>query len=83
MQQQLKKVSQEEEYLEYLRENNLILFECIVGSQAYGTALPTSDIDKKFVYIEPLDKVLNHTQITQLNVTKDYTGFEIGISKPV
>ena len=30
---------------EYLIENGLILFETIIGSQAYGTQTPTSDID--------------------------------------
>lgn len=29
---------------EYLEKNGLILFETIVGSQAYGTQTPTSDI---------------------------------------
>lgn len=29
---------------EYLVENGLILFETVVGSQAYGTQTPTSDI---------------------------------------
>ena len=31
---------------EYLVENGLILFECIIGSQAYGTQTPESDVDK-------------------------------------
>jgi predicted nucleotidyltransferase len=30
---------------EYLEENGLILFECIIGSQAYGTQTPESDVD--------------------------------------
>ena len=29
---------------EYLKDNGCILYECIVGSQAYGTQTPTSDI---------------------------------------
>lgn len=33
---------------EYLKENDLILFETVVGSQAYGTETPESDVDKKF-----------------------------------
>ena len=40
---------------EFLEKNGLILFECIVGSQAYATNVETSDIDKKFVYILPQD----------------------------
>ena len=42
--------------IEYLRENNLILFEYISGSQLYGTAIETSDIDIKGVFILPNDQ---------------------------
>ena len=63
--------------LDYLRKNNLIILECIVGSQAYGTALPSSDEDKKFIYIEPLESLLSNTITEQLNVTKDFVGYEI------
>jgi len=62
---------------EYLEENGLILFECIIGSQAYGTQTPTSDIDKKFVYILPLDNILGTGYVEQINVNKDYTGWEL------
>jgi len=62
---------------EYLEKNGLILFETIVGSQAYGTQTPTSDIDKKFVYILPEDYILGTGYIEQLNVNKDYVGWEI------
>lgn len=62
---------------EYLVENGLILFETIIGSQAYGTQTPTSDIDKKFVYILPLDNILGTEYVEQVNVNKDYTGWEI------
>jgi hypothetical protein len=62
---------------EYLEQNGLILFECIIGSQAYGTQTPTSDVDKKFVYILPQDYILGTGYIEQLNVNKDYTGWEL------
>lgn len=62
---------------EYLEQNGLILFECIIGSQAYGTQTPTSDVDKKFVYILPIDNVLGTGYVEQLNVNKDYTGWEL------
>jgi predicted nucleotidyltransferase len=62
---------------EYLVENGLILFETIVGSQAYGTQTPTSDIDKKFVYILPMDSILGTGYVEQINVDKDYVGWEI------
>ena len=63
--------------LEFLVENGLILFETIVGSQAYGTQTPTSDIDKKFVYILPMDSILGTGYVEQINVNKDYVGWEI------
>jgi hypothetical protein len=62
---------------EFLVENGLILFETIVGSQAYNTQTPTSDIDKKFVYILPQDYILGTGYIEQINVNKDYVGWEI------
>ncbi len=62
---------------EYLVENGLILFETIIGSQAYGTQTPASDIDKKFVYILPEDSILGTGYVEQINVNKDYTGWEI------
>jgi predicted nucleotidyltransferase len=60
---------------EFLVENGLILFETIVGSQAYGTQTPSSDIDKKFVYILPQDFILGTGYVEQINVNKDYVGF--------
>ena len=62
---------------DYLVENGLILFETIVGSQAYGTQTPTSDEDHKFVYILPMDNILGTGYVEQLNVTKDITGWEL------
>lgn len=63
---------------EMLKEKGLIIFEAIVGSQSYGTNLPTSDIDKKFIYIESLDNILSGNASIQLNLTKDYIGYELG-----
>jgi len=62
---------------EYLVENGLILFETVIGSQAYGTQTPTSDIDKKFVYILPMDNILGSGYVPQVEVNKDYMGWEI------
>ena len=62
---------------DFLVENGLILFETIVGSQAYGTQTPTSDEDHKFVYILPMDNILGVGYVEQLNVTKDITGWEV------
>jgi predicted nucleotidyltransferase len=62
---------------EYLVKNDLILFETIIGSQAYGTQTPTSDVDKKFVYILPPDFILGTGYVEQVNINKDYTGWEL------
>lgn len=62
---------------EYLVENGLILFETIIGSQAYGTQTPASDVDKKFVYILPMDNILGTGYVEQININKDYTGWEV------
>ena len=68
----------DENYYKYLKNNNLIIFESVVGSQAYGTNIATSDEDRKFIFIEPLEKVLIGTHVDQLNVNKDYVGYELG-----
>jgi predicted nucleotidyltransferase len=62
---------------EFLEENGLILFETIIGSQAYGTQTPTSDVDKKFVYILPEENILGTNYVPQIEVNKDYMGWEI------
>lgn len=64
-----------------LKERGLILYEVVTGSQAYGTATPASDIDKKFVYMMPEDEVLKRMTgddfPEQIFLSKDYTGWEI------
>ena len=62
---------------EFLKDNGLILFETIVGSQAYGTSTPESDEDRKFVYILPEDFILGTGYVGQIDITKDYCGWEI------
>ena len=64
-----------EKLYEHLKSNGWILFEAIVGSQAYGTSTPDSDIDKKFIYILP---IYLYGYIPQIHVNKDYVGFELG-----
>lgn len=54
-----------------------ILFKAIVGSQAYGTSTPESDVDVKGVYIDDLDDLLGSSQSDQLNITDDETYYEI------
>lgn len=53
------------------------LFECIIGSQAYGTNLPTSDIDIKGVYIQPNEDILGFKYNQQIEVDKDTVYYEI------
>ena len=65
------------ELYEKLKNEGLILFEVIVGSQAYGTNISTSDIDKKFVYILPEDYIYGTKYIPQIEVNKDYVGYEV------
>lgn len=36
-----------------------IIYKTIVGSQAYGTSIPTSDIDIKGIYVQPNDDILS------------------------
>jgi hypothetical protein len=62
-------------FYEYLKSNNWILFEAIVGSRAYGTSIPESDTDYKFVYILP-DELYGF--IPQVHINKDHVGYEIG-----
>jgi len=38
-----------------LRDKNLIIFETIAGSHAYGTATPESDRDIRGVFVQPLE----------------------------
>ena len=64
-----------EKLYEFIKEKGWIIFETIVGSQAYGTSTPESDEDRKFVYLLP-DYLYGF--IPQLHVNKDYVGFELG-----
>jgi hypothetical protein len=61
-----------------LRDNNLILLECISGSRAYGLDLPTSDTDLKGVFILPKEKYYGLDYIPQVaNETNDEVFYEL------
>lgn len=61
-----------------LKDNGLIIFEGIVGSQAYGISTPTSDTDIKGVFIMPLDGIMNFDYIEQVSdETNDTTYYEL------
>ena len=56
-----------------------ILFDCVVGSQAYGTNIETSDTDIKGVYIQGKKKLLGmgFKYQEQVNKDKDATYYEL------
>lgn len=54
-----------------------ILFKCIVGSQAYGTAVPESDVDYKGVYIQEYDDLLSFKYNEQVEIGKDECYYEV------
>jgi hypothetical protein len=62
-----------------LKERDLILYECISGSRAYGLELPTSDTDIKGVFYLPKDDFYTSKYISQIaNETNDIVYYEIG-----
>ena len=64
--------------IQYLRENNLIIFEGLGGSHAYGTSLPTSDFDIRGVFIQPLDDILSYGYVDQVtDATNDVIFYEL------
>ena len=65
--------------IEQLREKDLIIFEAIMGSKAYGTATPESDTDIRGVFIQPLDDVLQYGFVDQVSdETNDVIFYELG-----
>lgn len=61
-----------------LEERNLIIFSGIVGSQAYGIATPTSDVDIKGVFVQEMEDILGMGYVEQVSDdTNDTTYYEI------
>ena len=61
-----------------LRDRNLILFECISGSRAYGTDLPTSDTALRGVFILPQADLYGLHYVEQVNDdTNDVIFYEL------
>lgn len=54
-----------------LKDKNLLLFECITGSKAYGLDLPSSDTDIKGVYVLPEDLFYGLDYVGQINDAKN------------
>ena len=64
--------------IDELYKSGTIIFTGIVGSQAYGIATPTSDIDRKGVFIQDEDSILGFGYVEQVNDDKnDQTFYEI------
>lgn len=62
-----------------LKEKNLIIFEAVMGSHAYGTNLPESDTDIRGIFIQPVDDILGFKKIDQVaDETNDIIYYEIG-----
>ena len=65
--------------IQTLRDRNLILFECISGSRAYGTDLPTSDTDIRGVFLLPQAELYGLNDVEQVNDAKnDVIFYELG-----
>ncbi|MCP4130540.1 MAG: nucleotidyltransferase [bacterium] len=61
-----------------LREQNLIIFECISGSRSYGLATPASDTDIKGVYVLSKEQFYGLDYIPQVaNETNDIVFYEL------
>jgi uncharacterized protein len=54
-----------------------LIFKAIVGSQSYGTSIPTSDIDYKGVYRQNTDALISFGYKEQIDVTKDEVYYEV------
>lgn len=64
--------------IDTLRKKNLIIFEGIVGSHAYGIATEKSDKDIKGVYIQEMKDILRDKYVEQVNDARnDVTFYEI------
>lgn len=65
--------------LQDLKDKNLILFEAISGSRAFGLATENSDTDIRGVYYLPKEDFFGLNYIPQIsNETNDITYYEIG-----
>jgi len=65
--------------LNFIRDQKLILLECISGSKSYNLNVPSSDTDYKGVFYMPKDKYYGFDYVPQIsNETNDIVFYEIG-----
>ncbi len=65
--------------IDALKARNLILLECISGSKAYGTDLPTSDTDIKGVFVLPEEDYYGLEYTEQVSdASNDVVYYELG-----
>lgn len=65
--------------IDFLKKNNLILFECISGSRAYGLATENSDTDIRGVFYLPKNMFYVLEYVPQVsNETNDIVYYELG-----
>lgn len=65
--------------IEFLKNKNLLLFEAISGSRAFGLATENSDTDIRGIYYLPKEDFFGLNYIPQIsNETNDITYYEIG-----
>ncbi len=65
--------------IDELKQNNLILFECLSGSRAYGLDTPQSDTDIKGVFYLPREQFLGLGYIEQINnASNDIVYYKLG-----
>ncbi len=65
--------------IDELKQQNLILFECISGSRAYGLDTQQSDTDIKGVFYLPREQFLGLGYIEQINnASNDIVYYELG-----
>lgn len=57
--------------------NSTIILRAIVGSQAYGTSTPASDVDFKGIYAQPIRDLIGFGYKEQVEISKDETLYEI------
>lgn len=57
--------------------NYYLILRAIVGSQAYGTSTPQSDIDHKGIYSQSTNDLISFNYKEQIEISKDETLYEV------